>query len=459
MCLPITVFFLLMQCLTASERISDHCNHTSAYDFDHHNNVNDVLSLFQARAQKVLVPARLPASQAKNENQTDDESQAEDDVAPLALLELSLEEVKKEDLLLPLNGHVAPAPVEPPAIGEEVASVDSEKAYNAGAERSMQNTSASTAINSKEASEGSMILFWLLIGLLFIMCLVVGLIAIYENDQPYQPSKSRDMQSFDTAVPSSRTLMGRDGRRTSSTSSSNRLMPPQRGSPPEPGGRPLPPERVSPPERISFNPSVSSDKQRYTGGGSLSRLETSPEIKQQKPLLQMCPGLILPHFDAELVITMESLMQGSGSWDICGLSGNALLHCSFRENSSRRRLVDISLAATKNFPLGSFGIDAAAYGEQPVILWPDQKVYGVLQPTFGGSFALLVNGVEALHIKQDANNQILLGIPGESKAIANAGQNSDSPEKLIVHVDAGADCVLMLCCVLAILFFGQSGQS
>jgi len=167
----------------------------------------------------------------------------------------------------------------------------------------------------------------------------------------------------------------------------------------------------------------------------------------------MCPGLILPHFDAEFVINMQSLMQRSASWDIYGRSGKPLLQCSVQQN---QRLVDISLSGKKTFPLGSFGIVADAKGDQLVILLPDKKRYGVLKPAAGGSYALEVNGEPLLHVKADEASQMILCLPGESKAIANAGRHEDSPDKLMVRVDAGNDGVLFICCVLAILLFGES---
>jgi len=178
----------------------------------------------------------------------------------------------------------------------------------------------------------------------------------------------------------------------------------------------------------------------------------------------LCPALVLPHCEAWFAVSIEKLMEGQGSFDVLGLSGNPLLRATIKGEPSIGRTVEISMTPSRSPTLASIGApeNPARQSGPPAleVRGTGGKHYGDLRPSGVGCFSLFTETHEVLQLSNDkSTGQLLLYIPADSNPIAKAARCVESTffsgvEHLEVRVNPGVDAVLVLVCVLAVVLFG-----
>lgn len=195
------------------------------------------------------------------------------------------------------------------------------------------------------------------------------------------------------------------------------------------------------------------------GEAGLARPSYAQSPKAPPPL---CPALVLPHCEAWFAVSVEKLMEGVGSFDVLGLSGNPLLRATVR-HTGQGRCIEVSMTPASSPTLASIGAPSmAAMGGAPPALEVHAAggcPYGELRPSRGGGYSLTCKGEEVVLLASDPQTgRLLLYAPGERVPLACAARCTESAfcgeQYLEVRVNPGVDAVLVLCCVLAVALFG-----
>lgn len=181
----------------------------------------------------------------------------------------------------------------------------------------------------------------------------------------------------------------------------------------------------------------------------------------------LCAPLVLPS-EIILTIPVEKLMEGLGSFPICGSDRAPLLRATVKASGNGggvgagglpQRTIEIALPASRSPAIASIG--APLYPMEAEALEVRGNLYshyGWLRPSRGGSYSLTCNGVEALSIVGEHEGYRVYS-PGRSSAfpaepMAHAARSETVPDHLEIKVCAHVDAVLVLTCVLAVVLFG-----
>eukprot|EP00448_Togula_jolla_P037454 CAMPEP_0170624480 /NCGR_PEP_ID=MMETSP0224-20130122/30252_1 /TAXON_ID=285029 /ORGANISM="Togula jolla, Strain CCCM 725" /LENGTH=484 /DNA_ID=CAMNT_0010950999 /DNA_START=70 /DNA_END=1524 /DNA_ORIENTATION=+ len=195
-----------------------------------------------------------------------------------------------------------------------------------------------------------------------------------------------------------------------------------------------------------------------SGDGESIAPASAPSVNVAPPAL--CPALVLPQCEAWFAVSVEKLMEGIGSFDVLGLSGNPLLRANVRHSQGGGRTIEVSMMPG-NPMLASIGTPTEASCGPGVLEVRNSTgwLYGYLKPTARREYALVCDDKTVLTLNSDDHGRLVLCAAGSSSPLARASKGMEggvfvNAEHLQVRVDPGVDAVLMLCCVLAVVLFG-----
>lgn len=375
------------------------------------------------------------------------------------------------------------------------------------------NTSALMQMKAKMKDDGVMLIFWMLLALVLVVCVVITVVSFLEGkaqDKGEQgsPMLRRPRVPFSRPSPPPpmapmaprQTIGSVDGTKSSLTPQQSYIPPSTQpatvqppgtqqgdsgdslkdlsvvqramGSTATPNGRPSQPAPMN----------SSSVLPAPMGTAPMGTVEQTVPVQQAPPQTAplppprppqtapvqtgtkpppLCPALVLPNFEAKFAVTMDSLKTSTGSFEIFGLSGNPLLRAVVRQ-SSGGQLVDVSMTPAKSPSLATFGLVTDGQGTSLQVTWPDGRPYGRLKLTSPGQYALSIGATEAMNVLMESNGQMSITATGNPAVIASAtrGDASESTyfqgmDHLEFRVNPGVDAVLLLCCFLAIALFGD----
>jgi hypothetical protein len=173
---------------------------------------------------------------------------------------------------------------------------------------------------------------------------------------------------------------------------------------------------------------------------------------------------VLPHCEAWFAVPFQELMQGSGSFDLFGLSGKPLLRAAIRIDPGGMRTVGVTMTPPKSPTLATARLQPGAGVTE--ILGNNGVPYGELRAGVGkdgSTFSLVCRDTEVMSLAFDlASGQLLLHA-GDGDPVAWAARTTESDffsgmEHLEVRVNPGVDAVLVLVSVLAVILFGGSAM-
>lgn len=211
---------------------------------------------------------------------------------------------------------------------------------------------------------------------------------------------------------------------------------------------------------------------------SSNRLPTTPSLqgppedaapKSGRPPA-LCPQLVLPHCESFFSIPIDRLEAArssssiNGSYDILGLSGNALLRAVVRTEGGEQ-IIEVCMGPPKSPPLAS--IRSSGRASQVEVRTAHGQQYGFLHPTDGSvpGYSLRCGTHEMMAVEGDVQSgQLLFNAPGApgGELLAQASRCSEggffAPSDLEVRVNPGVDSVLVLLTVFAVVIYAAGGQ-
>jgi len=171
----------------------------------------------------------------------------------------------------------------------------------------------------------------------------------------------------------------------------------------------------------------------------------------------LCPSLVLPHCEAWFAMSWDKVGLTTGSFDLFGLSGQALFHTRVTTDGAGRCRVALSMTPARSPTLGSC---SGRRGGVIEIHGASGDVYGELRRRSApGSYALLhhASGQEVLTMNFEtppANHLSMVAMDGSIVAAAAHCVESElypGLGHLEVRVNRGGDAVLILSCLFGLL--------
>jgi len=164
----------------------------------------------------------------------------------------------------------------------------------------------------------------------------------------------------------------------------------------------------------------------------------------------LCPSLVLGHTETWFSIVIQDMMSGSGSFNIMGISGNAVLCGQWASTSSARQ---IAISISSHFPVLATAtevVDSSQAEDRPLfeIRNSDDQLFGTMRRQSGGQLVLQKDDKRVLCIDVDARTDDL-NVIGEQGPVAVVSRNAGAGcERLEVQIGARVDCIMILTCVI-----------
>jgi len=164
----------------------------------------------------------------------------------------------------------------------------------------------------------------------------------------------------------------------------------------------------------------------------------------------LCPSFVVGHTETWFSIPIPEMVNGSESFNIMGLSKNAVLCCQWVRTSAPKQ---VALSISSNFPALATATQIVETSQQDYrplfeMRSSENQLFGIMKRRNGGQLVLQKNDKLVLSIDVDPGSNDLTVI-GEAGPVAVISRNmAEGCETLDVHIGACVDCILILCCVV-----------
>lgn len=196
--------------------------------------------------------------------------------------------------------------------------------------------------------------------------------------------------------------------------------------------------------------------------GSFAQPMTASGFPEADTPSTLCPALLIPHGEAQFVVLAESLrslVMGRSAIEVLGASGRPLLYARLAQPGGASSMLgsghwlELATTPTSRYPHASLGPLMPGAPKQSLELrslevhGPQGNVYGSLESRDGawcvqhaGRLALQIMAVPGSGLQASTADHVV---------VATGGRSGD--HALLVQVNMGADALLSLLCILAVV--------
>jgi len=181
------------------------------------------------------------------------------------------------------------------------------------------------------------------------------------------------------------------------------------------------------------------------------------------PEVYICKELVMPKCEALFAMDTHYLEQGSGTFDLLGQTGRALLRANIAQDpATGLSTASISMKPAKSPVLGSI-LSSGPFVNPPAmaVKGAGGKEFGVLRAEGNQTFSMIANGKDVMRLafEQQSGLLTMTAMNGTFMAVASPNNEASGPftnqELLMIRVGPGVDAVLVLLCVIGVVVFGS----